>query len=99
MVFGDDGETEAYGSDLVPIEPPPTISPLFTHDDERAIVQAVFCGDANFYRQTIEQVLSSGSWEEAALIIDEYFTGNAVEPFSTEAVTFTNILQSAFIGQ
>lgn len=99
MVFGGDDEIETYGADLVPVGQPAAISPLFTHDDEQAIVQTVFRGEANVYRQTIERVLSSGSWEEAALIIDEYFTGNDVEPFSTEAVTFTNILQSAFIGQ
>ncbi|MCX6136125.1 MAG: hypothetical protein NTV54_01335 [Ignavibacteriales bacterium] len=99
MVFGDDEDHVHAGADFVPVEAAAPMSPLFNSDDEQDIIREVFHGDKELYSRTIAQVLSSGTWEDAALVIDGFFAENGIEPFTTEAVTFTNILQSAFAGQ
>jgi hypothetical protein len=75
---------------------PKPLSPLFSIEEERAIVKFIFNKDEGKFHATVEEILSSSTWGDAALAIDHYFTMNDVEPFSKEAILFTNLLQNRF---
>jgi hypothetical protein len=98
-VFGEDEDHVEAAETMLSHAAPQPISPLFSYESERAIIRSVFGGSDDDFRLTIERVLSSATWQDAALVLEEFFDTHQVEPFTSEAVTFTNILQAAFAGQ
>ncbi|MDD8018925.1 MAG: hypothetical protein PHP42_11170 [Bacteroidota bacterium] len=71
----------------------------FLESEKRAIVKLVFKNDEAHYNSVVESITSSISWDDAALSLDHFFTMNDVDPFSREAILFTNALQSYFSNQ
>lgn len=67
--------------------------------EKQSIVRSLFAGDESRYRVTLENVLSSDSWDDAGLSLDHYFTMNDVDPFSRDAIVLTNALQSYFTNR
>ena len=89
--------SETIGEErLQPAEPPRPLPPLFSLDEERSIIKNVFHQNEEQFRTAMEESLASTNWEDAALAIDHYFLMNDVEPFTREAILFTNRLQSRF---
>ncbi|HTX18757.1 MAG TPA: hypothetical protein VMG34_08860 [Bacteroidota bacterium] len=77
-------------------EVPKPLPPAFSLEEERSIIKHLFRHDEAAFRAAMEEVLEAGTWDEAAHAIDHYFVMNDVEPFTKEAILFTNRLQSRF---
>jgi hypothetical protein len=76
--------------------PPAPLPPLFSLDEERSIIKKVFQQDEESFHRKVEEILAAVSWDEASLIIDHHFTMSDVDPFTKEAILFTNNLQKRF---
>ncbi|MFA6541330.1 MAG: hypothetical protein WCT99_06980 [Bacteroidota bacterium] len=72
--------------------------PLHEHE-KKQIVTILFGGQESRFRSIVGNILTSSSWDDAALALDHYFTMNDIDPFSREAITFTNSLQNYFSTQ
>jgi hypothetical protein len=77
-------------------EPPKPLPPLFSLEEERSIVKYVFHQNEEQFRTAVKEALAAQSWDNAALSIDHFFLMNDVEPFTKEAILFTNRLQNRF---
>jgi len=69
---------------------------LIPEKDKTGIINALFVGQESKFQARVEKIISLSSWEEAALELDHFFTTNNIEPYSREAIVFTNALQSYF---
>lgn len=79
--------------------PEPMIHPsdlLIPERDKGNIIDALFKKEISHYQKTVQNILSQPSWDDAALTLDHFFTMNDIEPYSREAIIFTNALQSYF---
>jgi hypothetical protein len=63
---------------------------------KKKIIKCIFNKDENKFKESVNIVLSKGSWHEAASLIEELFNKHKVNYFSEEAVKFVDILQSHF---
>jgi hypothetical protein len=98
--------SSAYSSTTTIINPPrpesessETPAPqanIFSIDEERSMIRTIFNREEEAYQALLKKILESPSWNDAALIIDHYFTMHDVEPFTKEAILFTNRLQNYF---
>jgi hypothetical protein len=77
-------------------EPPKPLPPPFSLEEERSIVKYVFHQNEEQFRTAVKEALAAQSWDDAALSIDHFFLMNDVEPFTKEAILFTNRLQGRF---
>ena len=93
------GPEDSYAGPPVSAEPPRPVPPLFSIEEERMIIKNVFHHDEGQFRAAVEEAVGASTWEEAALTIDHFFLMNDVEPFSKEAILFTNRVQSRFSDQ
>lgn len=78
---------------------PKPLPPLFSLEEERSIIKNVFHQNEEQFRATVKEALAAQTWDDAALAIDHFFLMNDVEPFTKEAILFTNKLQSRFTEQ
>lgn len=69
---------------------------LIPERDKLNIINSMFKNEESRYQDTVRKILSQSSWDDAALAIDHFFTMNDIEPYSREAIMFTNALQSYF---
>ncbi|MEW5798005.1 MAG: hypothetical protein AB1728_03255 [Bacteroidota bacterium] len=79
--------------------PEPAVSAselLIPERDRQNIIDALFKKEQLRFQETVQQILLQPSWDEAALTLDHFFTMNDIEPYSREAIIFTNALQSYF---
>jgi hypothetical protein len=67
-----------------------------TEKEKQLIISSLFGDQEIRFNEIVENILSAVSWDDAALILDHYFTMNDVDPFSQEAIVFTNALQTYF---
>lgn len=77
-------------------EPPKPLPPPFSLEEERSIVKYVFHQNEEQFHTAVKEALASQSWDDAALTIDHFFLMNDVEPFTKEAILFTDRLQNRF---
>ncbi len=78
-------------------EPPKPLPPVFSLEEERSIIKYVFHQNEEAFRAAMTEALTAAAWDEAALTIDHYFLMNDVEPFTKEAILFTNRLQNRLL--
>lgn len=64
--------------------------------EKQSIIRYLFNNEEAKFVLTVDKIVSSNSWDEASLALDHFFTMNDVDPFSREAIIFTNALQSYF---
>jgi hypothetical protein len=64
--------------------------------ERQAIVRQLFNNVEDKFVLTVDKIVSSSSWDDASLALDHFFTMNDIDPFSREAIIFTNALQSYF---
>jgi hypothetical protein len=90
---------------------PPTIPPLkpastlgllnlfdlLTPDDEMNFSQKLFRKDVAKFRQFVELLNIVRQWTEAAAMIDKMFIENGIDPFSSSAIEFTDLVQRRFL--
>lgn len=70
-----------------------------SENEKHRIIKELFHGEESRFTSILANILSSTTWDDAALALDHYFTMNDIDPFSREAIIFTNSLQSYFSTQ
>jgi hypothetical protein len=70
-----------------------------TEKEKQNIIKSLFDDQEIRFTEIIENIISSTSWDDAALTLDHYFTMNDIDAFSQDAIILTNALQSYFINQ
>lgn len=69
---------------------------LIPEKDRLNVVSSLFKNEESHYQATVQKILAQSSWDDAALALDHFFTMNDIEPYSRDAIVFTNALQSYF---
>lgn len=84
-------------------EPPQAIPPdaidlraLIDNRKRRKFLKKIFKKDEAHFNTVIDTLNSITSWKEASVFIDEIFIMNDVDPFSREAIRFTDLIYSRF---
>jgi hypothetical protein len=70
---------------------------LFSESDRRRFIKKLFRKDERGFRNALDALESATTWEEASVVLDTIFQTNDVDPFSKEAIQFTNLLQSRYL--
>ncbi len=83
------GETETEQDELTVMLPP-----QFTENDKTAITNALFGGDAALFDAAVDTAVNAAAWNEAIASLDVFFEQQSIDPFTKEAMMFTNILES-----
>ncbi|HEX9614211.1 MAG TPA: hypothetical protein VGA55_01825, partial [Bacteroidota bacterium] len=74
-----------------PSRPPiADIYSLFTLKEQKLFVRKLFKKDEVEFRNALDKLNALLTWKDASLILDEVFSANSVDPFSKEAVLFTD---------
>jgi hypothetical protein len=68
----------------------------FTPAVQKLLVRKVFRKDEVEFRKTLDRLTKAATWEDASLVLDDVFQQNGVDPFSREAVWFTDLVYSHF---
>jgi hypothetical protein len=69
---------------------------LFSDEEYSLIVKIIFANDEPLFQGAITEISLLGVWEEVAQYLDALYLANEVDPFSAEAVLFTDKLFSHF---
>ncbi len=72
------------------------IHTLFTPSEQKAFVRMIFRRDDVEFREAVDRLNALADWTEAAEYLKELFVANDVDPFSEEAILFTDKIQSRF---
>ena len=92
-------ENYGYEPTRKSLDPPKPLPPIFSLEEERAIIKHVFHENEDQFHSAVDESLAAESWEDAAHSIDHYFLMNDVQPFTREAILFTNRIQGRFNEQ
>lgn len=69
---------------------------VISEHERKQIIQALFHNAEEEFKSLVAKIIETDSWDDASLQLDHFFTMNDVDPFSREAIIFTNALQSYF---
>lgn len=74
----------------------PPLELLIEEDERKRFIRKLFNGDAAYFDVVVQTLNNISSWKEASLYIDEIFLVNGVDPYSTDAVNFTDKVYTRF---
>lgn len=91
-------ETEQQPQEQPTAKPTPSASmlSLFGDGDRKRIVRKVFLHDEHSFFNTLQIIDGMSSWKEASAYVDEILIKNDVDPYSSEAKRFMEILYQRF---
>jgi len=69
---------------------------LFDETEIRVFTRRIFHKDNVEFRNGLDRLNTAATWLEASLMLDQIFLENNVDPFSKEAIRFTNKIYSRF---
>lgn len=93
LVFGEDDE-KYLGS--TPSMKRKEILDLFSSEEHSLLVKKLFADDEPAFQGAVTEISLVGTWEEVAQYLDTLYVANEVNPFSTEAILFTDKLCTHF---
>jgi hypothetical protein len=70
---------------------------LFSPSEEKAFIKKVFHKDELLFREALDHLNQLASWHEASKYLQEMYMSNDVDPFSEEAILFTDKIQRRFL--
>jgi hypothetical protein len=70
---------------------------LFTASEQKTFIRKIFRRHEIEFRLALDELNKITSWEEAARYLREIFLLNDVDPFSEEAILFTDKIQSRYL--
>ncbi|MBI4548172.1 MAG: hypothetical protein HY707_09335 [Ignavibacteriae bacterium] len=73
-----------------------SVDSLFDEADKRRFVKKIFKQDEQAFNTTLQSMSKLQTWKDASKFIDEIFIRNDVDPYSTEAVRFTALIQQQY---
>lgn len=74
----------------------PDVHTLFDDTEMRVFTRRIFRKDSVEFRNGLDRLNTAATWLEASLMLDQIFLENNVDPFSKEAIRFTNKIYSRF---
>ena len=87
------GVPDAKKTDQEPLPPADIHNDLYeeiSDSDRKLFVKKLFRRDGQEFRKAVDELGRFRSWQEASHYLDELFVLNNVDPFSKEAVSFTD---------
>ena len=69
---------------------------LFDETEIRVFTRRIFHKDSVEFRNGLDRLNTAATWLEASLMLDQIFLENNVDPFSKEAIRFTNKIYSRY---
>ena len=70
---------------------------LFSPSEEKTFIKKVFHKDDLMFREALDRINQMRDWKEAAKYLQDMFITNDVDPFSEEAILFTDKIQNRFL--
>jgi len=70
---------------------------LFTASEQKTFIRKIFLKHEIEFRLALDELNKITSWEDAARYLREIFLLNDVDPFSEEAILFTDKIQSRYL--
>jgi hypothetical protein len=74
----------------------PEVHSLFEEHEIKVFTKRIFRKDSVEFRNALDRLNAAMSWLEASLLLDQIFLENDVDPFSKEAIRFTNKVYSRY---
>jgi hypothetical protein len=93
LIFGENDEKYLAST---PSAKQKEILDLFSDEEFTIIVRKLFGNDEPAFRGAITEISLLRSWEQVAQYLDQLFLINQIDPFSAEAVRFTDKLYAHF---
>ncbi len=93
LVFGENDEKYLAST---PSAKQKEILDLFPDDEFAFIVRKLFSNDEPAFRGAVTEISLLRTWEQVAQYLDKLFLANQTDPFSAEAVNFTDKLYTHF---
>ena len=75
----------------------PDMHSLFTLAEQKLFTKKIFDKDEVSLREALDELNRITDWEEASKFIEKIFDVNEVDPFSEEAIRFTDRVQSRYL--
>lgn len=72
------------------------VSIKFTKTEQKAFVKKLFGKNEEDFHQAIDLLSRTREWNDASLIMDQIFVQNNIDPFSKEAILFTDRIYESF---
>jgi hypothetical protein len=69
---------------------------LISNDDQRRFIKKIFRKDESYYAASLNALNALSSWKEASVYIDKILIANDVDPYSNEAVRFSEVVHERF---
>ncbi|MCX6144478.1 MAG: hypothetical protein NTZ35_14820 [Ignavibacteriales bacterium] len=70
---------------------------LFSPSEEKTFIKKVFNKDELLFREALDRLNLMAEWRHASKYLQEMYTTNDVDPFSEEAILFTDKVQRRFL--
>lgn len=70
---------------------------LFSPSEEKTFIKKVFNKDELLFREALDRLNMMADWREASKYLQEMYITNDVDPFSEEAILFTDKVQRRFL--
>ena len=93
LIFGENDEKYLAST---PSAKQKEILDLFPHEEFTCMTRKLFANDEPAFRGTITEISLLRTWEQVAQYLDKLFLMHKIDPFSTEAVSFTDKLYAHF---
>lgn len=74
----------------------PDLHQLISEDDRKKFLKRIFKKDDAFYASSLHTLNAMTSWKEASIYIDKILIANDVDPYSSEAVRFSELVHHHF---
>lgn len=75
----------------------PDVYALVPLNQQKLFVRKIFNKDEVEFRNVLDRLNRSESWDEASVILDEVFEQQNVDPYSKAAILFTNTINSRYL--
>lgn len=69
---------------------------LFTKSEQKMFVKKIFHKDEVAFRNALDELNKVQTWKEASHFLDQVFIANDIDPFSKDAIRFTDKIQSRY---
>ena len=70
---------------------------LFSATEEKTFIRKIFRKDELLFRESLDQINRMSEWKDASQYLQQIFITNDVDPFSEEAILFTDKIQRRFL--
>jgi hypothetical protein len=77
----------------------PDIHMIITEKERSRFLKKLFKKDEDYYTTFIGELNTSPTWKDATVLLNRFFQENQIDPFSDEAVEFTDAIQARYLNR